>query len=169
MMERELLLLGLLRQGKTHGYQLNEFIERDMGHFINLKKPTAYALLDRMEKQGWITQVRTQEGNRPPRHTFTITEDGERRYQELLRDNLSAFADSFFAGDVGLTFIHDVPPREAVELLEKRRSGLLEELATMRDVPQHEGGSQLAIDHRRVHLESELRWLEALIERFRQL
>ncbi len=167
-MERELLLLGLLRRGKTHGYQLNEFIERDFGHFINLKKPTAYALLDRMEKHGWVRQTRTQEGNRPPRHTYEITEEGERQYHALLRHNLSQFANSFSAGDVGLTLIGDVPPAEAVELLERQKRGLLEELASMREVPPHESGSQLAIDHRILHLESELRWLEALIERFRQ-
>jgi DNA-binding PadR family transcriptional regulator len=47
-MDRQLLLLGLLRRQEMHGYQLNEFIEEKMHSCIDLKKPTAYYLLDKL-------------------------------------------------------------------------------------------------------------------------
>ena len=47
-MERQLLLLGLLRREDMHGYRLNEFIERDMAFCTDVKKPTAYYLLDKL-------------------------------------------------------------------------------------------------------------------------
>ena len=50
-MERELLLLGVLRQGEMHGYQLHDFIERSLAFCTDLKKPTAYFLLDKMGSQ----------------------------------------------------------------------------------------------------------------------
>ena len=41
-MDRELLLLGLLRRSDMHGYQLHEFIERDLAtvSYTHLTLPT---------------------------------------------------------------------------------------------------------------------------------
>ncbi|MBL8155487.1 MAG: helix-turn-helix transcriptional regulator, partial [Anaerolineae bacterium] len=64
-MDRELLLLGLLRREDMHGYQLHEFINQNMASCIDLKKPTAYYLLDRMAESGWISASAVQEGSRP--------------------------------------------------------------------------------------------------------
>ena len=75
-MERELLLLGFLRREQAHGYRLNEFIEREMTACTDIKKPTAYFLLDKMAKQGWITMRETREGNRPPRRVYRLTAKG---------------------------------------------------------------------------------------------
>ena len=37
-MEREMLLLGLLRNGEMHGYQLNDYIERTLSFCAGVKK-----------------------------------------------------------------------------------------------------------------------------------
>ena len=66
-MERELLLLGLLRSQEMHGYELNEFIDSHLGATVHLKKPTAYRLLNGIVDEGWISYTEEQEGNRPPR------------------------------------------------------------------------------------------------------
>lgn len=58
-MERKLLLLGILRQQEMHGYQLYEFIERDLAACTNLTKPTAYYLLNKMAEDNWIVEVPT--------------------------------------------------------------------------------------------------------------
>ena len=111
-MERELLLLGFLRREQAHGYRLNEFIERDMAACTDIKKPTAYFLLDKMAKQGWITMRETREGNRPPRRVYRVTAKGEALYQKLLRENLSDFIAAKFPGDVGLAYADDLDPRK---------------------------------------------------------
>ena len=77
-MERELLLLGLLREKGMHGYQLLEFIDTQMSMCVDLKKPTAYFLLERMTATGWIRFEQSQEGNRPPRRVYTITPKGRK-------------------------------------------------------------------------------------------
>ncbi len=75
-MERELLLLGLLRGQEMHGYQLNEIISR-VNRYIELKKATVYFLLDKMDNSGWIKRTDEQEGNRPPRRVYHLTAEGE--------------------------------------------------------------------------------------------
>ncbi|MCE7984422.1 MAG: PadR family transcriptional regulator [Caldilinea sp. CFX5] len=164
-MERELLLLGLLRQEEMHGYRLAEFIERDLTTCTDLKKSTAYFLLDKMAKQGWITQSQAQEGNRPPRRVYRITAAGEAQFQRLLRENLASHLPTYFASDVGLAFLDTLAPAEAVALLHQRRSALEEDLAAARAVPQHSGSWQLLVEHRRVYLEAELRWLDEVLGR----
>ncbi len=164
-MERLLLLLGLLRKNEMHGYQLYEFIERDLSVCTDLKKPTAYYLLNKMSEDGWIIEEQSQEGNRPPRKVFRLTAEGENAYQRLLRENLATYASTTFAGDISLAFLDDLPIEESLRLLAQRRSALASALQTTQAAPQHHGSLQLVIEHQIRHLSSELNWLEEIITR----
>ena len=164
-MERELLLLGLLRRADMHGYQLHEFINQNMASCIDLKKPTAYFLLEKMAEKDWITQTEIQEGNRPPSRVYQVKAEGERVFQRLLRENLGQHQAARFTGDIGLTFLDALPPIEARDLLRVRRAALAEELETVRAIPVHSGSSQLVIEHRARHLQTELDWLDEVIGR----
>lgn len=165
-MGRELLLLGLLRQARMYGYQLHAFLERDLATCTDLKKPTAYFLLDKMTKQGWITQAEEREGNRPPRRVYQVTAEGEQQFQRLLRDNLGGYSMSRFAGDVGLAFADALAPREVLDLLQQRRAALVADLAAAHAVPRHDGSIQFVVEHRIAHLEAEVRWLDDVMARF---
>ena len=165
-MDRELLLLGLLRRTDMHGYQLHEFIERDLATCTDLKKPTAYFLLDKMTKRGWITQHEERAGNRPPRRVYHLSDAGEAQFQRLLRENLSQPSLTRFGGDIGLIFADSLASADVVALLEQRRGALAAELAAARAAPAHAGTFHLVIEHRIVHLESELGWLDTVIARF---
>ncbi len=164
-MERELLLLGLLRQQDMHGYQLHDFIDSYMQTCVDIKKSTAYYLLDKMAQQGLIEQSEEREGNRPTRRVYSLTAAGENLFQELLRRNLAGYIPARFGGDVGLTFINQVPTEEAVALLHQRRANLANALIRIRQTPPHSGALQVIIDHQIAHLSAELDWLDSLITR----
>lgn len=164
-MERELLLLGLLRQEEMHGYQLHDFIEQYMQTCVDLKKSTAYYLLDRMEEKGWITGSEERKGNRPRRQVYRLTPAGEKQFQRLLRENLANHWPVHFAGDVGISFLDTLPAGEALRLLQQRRAALLEALAEAQEAPPHAGTLQLLLEHQVAHLEAELSWLESLLGR----
>jgi DNA-binding PadR family transcriptional regulator len=167
-MERELLLLGLLRRADMHGYQLHEFIERDLATCTPLKRSTAYFLLDKMTRLGWVAQREEREGHRPPRHVYQVTPAGEAQFQCLLRENLASHTITRFPGDAGLMFADALPPVEALALLGQRRTALEADLASVRGAPPHAGAPQLIIEHRIAHLEAELRWLEKVLDRLAQ-
>jgi DNA-binding PadR family transcriptional regulator len=164
-MENKLLLLGLLRRQEMHGYQLFEFIDRNLGYCTDLKKPTAYYLLNKMAQDGWIEEQTYQEGNRPPRRVYHMTPAGEAAYQRLLRESLQGYSPVTFKGDVGLAFIDDLDPSEARQLLELRRAALQAALANVQAAPVHAGGMQRVIDHQFFHLQSELEWLDRISAR----
>ncbi len=165
-MHRELLLLGVLRQGNMHGYGINEFIQRDMAFCTDLKKPTAYHLLQKMAAAGWIQERETQEGNRPPRRIYTITSEGEAAFQRLLRENLSAHMSTRFDGDIALAFIDDLPAEEALGRLHERHTVLKAEQAALTHIRGHTGGGlQLILEHQKRFLAFELSWLDEVISR----
>lgn len=161
--ERELLLLGLLRQGRMHGYQLHEFIEANLQTCVDLKKSTAYFLLERMAEAGWVRYDETREGRRPVRREYSITEAGEQRFQALVRENLGQYHEVRFAGQVGVMFLDALPRAEAVALLNKRLVALEAALRAVEAAPVHSGSLQLVIDHQIVHLRAELDWLRGVI------
>jgi DNA-binding PadR family transcriptional regulator len=164
-MDDKLLLLGMLRQHQMHGYQLFEFIERDMSTCIDLKKPTAYYLLNRMAQDGWVEERQEQEGNRPPRKVYRLTGQGEAAFQRLLRENLAAYLPPGFAGDIGLAFMDTLEPAEALDLLRQRQAAIAAALSAVEAAPQHQGSLQWLVEHQLFHLKSELAWLEGLLER----
>ncbi len=163
-MERELLLLGLLRQHEMHGYELHSFIENAMSTCVDLKKPTAYLLLDNMATLGWITVTEQRAGNRPPRKVYRLTAGGEAEFQRLLRANLASVVAVKFGGDVGLAFVDALPRAEAIGLLAQRRQALQGQLAESKAVPVHAGSFQFVIDHQVHYLASELAWVDKVIE-----
>lgn len=165
-MERELLLLGLLRRTDLHGYMLHELIEQNLASCTDLKKPTAYYLLDKMQEKGWIAITEeAQSGSRPPRRLYHVTPAGEVVYQQALRENLAAYLGARFEGNIGLAFLDDLPKEEAVTLLEQRRTRMQAVLDQHLAAPMHAGSMHLIIDHQIHHLRAELSWLDSLIQR----
>lgn len=164
-MERELLLVGLLKRQGMHGYQLHEFIDSYMQTCVDLKKSTAYYLLEKMAKEGLITSSEEREGHRPPRLVYSLTPAGEAHFLDLLRQNLATYSPARFPGDTGLTFLDDLPRAEAIALLQSRRAALVKELDRVEQAPVHTGSLQFLIEHQVVHLRSELGWLDTVINR----
>jgi DNA-binding PadR family transcriptional regulator len=164
-MDRQLLLLGLLRRQEMHGYQLNEFIEEKMHFCIDLKKPTAYYLLDKLAQEGLVKEEQVQEGNRPPRRVYYITAQGEAYFFRLLRDNLAEHSPTYYPTDIGIAFMDQLPPEEVATYLGQKREKVMAELETLQHATGHSGPLQHVLDHNRRLLEAEVEWLDDLLEK----
>jgi hypothetical protein len=70
-----------------------------------------------------------------------------------------------FTDDIALAFSEVLSPAERLELLSRRYQVLQAMLEAVRSIPSHPGMAQFVIDHQRVHLESELRWMDELMEK----
>ena len=162
-MERELLLLGILRRQEMHGYQLAEFITHNLGVCTDLKKPTAYFLLDKMAKAGWVACEAGQSGKRPPHRTYCITAEGEQAFQRMLREQLAAYTSVYFGGDLPLAFMDALPGAEVLDLLRMRRASLLAVAEKAQAAPVHPGNAQYLVRHQVLHLRAELAWLDELL------
>jgi DNA-binding PadR family transcriptional regulator len=162
-MERHLLLLGLLLNENMHGYQLNEQIEHTLGFYTDLKKPTLYYTLDKLEKQGFIRPEVEQEGNRPERRVYAVTEAGRAHFFDLLRNALGDFSRIYYADDIAIAFMDHLPADECRRLLIEKRQKTQTILDHLRAVPAHSGSFAHVIAHHIVHLEAEIIWLDRVL------
>lgn len=148
-----------------HGYQINDFIENRLCSVIQMKKPTAYALLERLAASEAVITHLQQEGSRPARKVYEITPHGKALFMELLRRNLAESDLPRFSGDIGLMFMNYLQPQEIVTHLRQRLEGVEAQLSAQQDIPSH-GPSlrlDLALDHTRAMREAERDWLTRTI------
>jgi DNA-binding PadR family transcriptional regulator len=162
-MEKELLLLGVLRGQHMHGYQLNEHLEHDVGIAITLKKSNAYKLLSKMEKEGWVTAHEEREGKRPPRRVYAITPEGEAAFLRMLRKSLAAYPTPEFPSVVALDFLDQLPQNEAVSLLEQRRGKVEKRFHELEAVPDCVRRMHLGMAYLHRYYSAELGWIDEII------
>ena len=165
MDERTLLLLGILRAQSLHGYQINEFIERNLSRVTDMKKATAYAILDRLSRGGYVSAQSEQVGNRPTRKVYTITDSGEELFLSLLRESLRTSEAPTLSGDIGLMFLDELPRDEVLACLRQRLGMLEQRIAVYQQAPPHGYGMgvDLSLDHMLHLLRSDRSWLERAI------
>jgi DNA-binding PadR family transcriptional regulator len=163
----ELLLLGLLDQEAMHGYRLNEFLEHRLSFVSDLKRPTAYRLLEQLLARGLVERESERAGRRPERQVYRLSTAGRARFDRLLREQLADAEQTVHPGNVALLFSDRVPPAERRDLLRRRRDGV----ATLRAVAAntlepHAPASppRLALEHDLAHLDAEMAWLDRTIE-----
>ena len=166
-MEKKLLLLGLLLSHGMHGYQLNEMLQHNPSTPISLKKSNAYKLLNDMEKDGWVTHIKEQDGNRPQRRVYSVTEKGEATFFDLLRKNLSSYPAPEFPSVVGLDFLSLLPAEEAATLLETRLRHIKLKFQELDDLEIDIRQNHLASEYLHRYYENEIEWLTGIINRMR--
>ena len=66
-------LLGILMAGPKHGYELHGYMSARMNEFWQLSMSQIYALLKRLEREGFVVSKQEQQENRPARKTFSLT------------------------------------------------------------------------------------------------
>jgi DNA-binding PadR family transcriptional regulator len=164
-MDRELLLLGILRQHQMHGYQLVEFIDHNMHGWMDLKRPTTYFLLEKMAAAGWVYYEQEQAGRRPLRLVYQLTPAGEEMFQTLLRQNLSSYTPQSFPNDVGIAFLSALPSEEAITLLRQREAAVEHSYAALIKAPLHPEQAQWVVEHQVRSLKAELEWVKEIIQR----
>jgi PadR family transcriptional regulator, regulatory protein AphA len=75
----EYILLGLLNQQPVHGYNLYKQISGMQGvmQVWRVKQSQLYALLDKLEKDGYLQSSQFSNESRPPRKEYHITPAGQ--------------------------------------------------------------------------------------------
>lgn len=80
------ILLRLLKEKDSYGYEINKQIERITEGQVMLSEATLYTAFRRLEKEGWITSFWGDENSGARRRYYHITEAGEKEYQKRLKE-----------------------------------------------------------------------------------
>lgn len=164
-MDKRLLLLGLLRGQKLHGYGLVEYLGSHATGGAAISRSNAYRLLGVMENDGLVSGHAERDGNRPERHVFRITKKGDRLFRELLLDSLAQDATADLPGIAILNYLDALEPVQAADQLQHRRDRVAQRRDELADMPADVLDLHPALELTRRQLDVELAWLdETLIE-----
>ncbi|MFN8459541.1 MAG: PadR family transcriptional regulator [Anaerolineae bacterium] len=78
----EFALLGFLRRRPMYGYEIHQQLSHatGLGLVWRLKQSQLYALLTKLENEGFVTTTVELQDTRPPRKMFELTETGRQKF-----------------------------------------------------------------------------------------
>ena len=158
-------VLGILRSGKAHGYELKARFDKLMGEAWPVKAPQLYSTLERLEAGGLVSRERVEQARRPDRNVFSITTAGDREFRRwLTAPNKSprTLRDEFF---IKATFALEESPAVAAELFDNQRRTLvklLQQLQRVRRQAEESSDWRLVLLTKGAlrHADADLRWLD---------
>jgi DNA-binding PadR family transcriptional regulator len=163
-------LLGLLRAQPMHAYEMHQRLEHAeaLGLVWHIKQSHLYALLARLEEDGYIAGETEPQGNRPPRRVLHLTPEGEAVFTRWLRTPVAHgrdFRQEFLAK---LFFAQQEGPETVAHLIAAQRAACQEWLASLGTQAARLGAQRpydwLVLQFRISTLEAILRWLEICAE-----
>lgn len=126
----EYALLGMLAQQPRHGYELHKELSNleGLGLVWRIKQAQLYALLDKLENQGYLSSRQITTESHPPRKEYHLTRSGRQAFEnwmlapvehgrELRQDFLAKF---YFARQAGVETARRVVEAQRIILLRLR-------------------------------------------------
>jgi len=129
----ELVVLGLLADDPSYGYQLLErFRERSMGLWVEIGRASVYQALDRLEAKGLVAG-RAQDGSGgPDRRVYRLTRAGRSRLEQGLAERFGAPTPYETEAGTALGFIAAVPRSDRKTAVEARQHAVADLLESVR-------------------------------------
>jgi len=176
----ELIVLSLLIRSPLHGYLIVKITNDMIGPWARISSGTLYPLLTRMEQARLITVVPSEgqvvAGERQTR-TFAITEDGRKRFHQLMMDMSSNLGDYQKIFHYKMGFIDLLQPQERLLLfnhyinycqtsilhLQTEMASLAHELSQQPN-PHFLGNVLRVMEHIERQTQAELDWVKGLRE-----
>jgi DNA-binding PadR family transcriptional regulator len=171
MIQHELILLGLLKEGPKHGYEIKKRVKKILMLFAGIDLKSIYYPLKVLEKKGLIIKRITKPGRRPARIVYCLSAKGQSRFDELLAQSFLNFKRPQFSLDLSLYFLDYIKPDIARRRL-RGRMLILRKLSkdlrqTTNSLKNKKSQSLVYIlEHDLQMVETELKFLSNLIKTF---
>ncbi len=159
-------LLGFLRERPMHGYEIHQQLREPSGLWLvwRLKQSQLYALLAKLEAEGYISATLKPQETRPARKVFRLTKNGRDRFLAWVTSpvphgrelRLEFLAKVYFAQHEGRKI--------ATELIERQRTACRNWLHAQRahadEMHDHQPFEWLVRQFRIGQIEAMLAWLD---------
>jgi len=171
----DILLLALLKNKPSHGYEIKKRVQETLGGAVMLNNNILYPALRRFEEMGAVKGDLVPQAGSPPRRVYRLTEDGK----ELLRGMLEDFPPKLAADDaeflVRLAFFHVLGKEARLDILATRRGllkGQADHLGQMltrarQNVARHPFAPRL-VEFQLGQKQREIEWIDELAEAVRK-
>ena len=167
-----LAVLVSLHEKPMHPYEVAQTLrQRAKQESVRLNYGSLYAVVESLEKKGFIKATGTvQEGKRPQRTVYEITDSGAIEMTDWLTELIGTPAKEYPAFMAGLSFIPALDPDDALAALRRRAESLVIRLAALRAVEQaaRDAGLPrifgLEAEYEEQQLAAELKFVSALAD-----
>lgn len=165
-----LYILGLLQRfGSQHGYQIKKIISEQLADFTQIKLPTIYYHLEKMQKDGLLLANSEKSDMRPEKVVYSITDKGIAEFKAMLNKQLAFDYRPTFELDSVFYFSSYIDPTDIAVNLKKyieKLTNIISLLATHKKetleyVPDDmKSMVYIIFSHHERHYKAELEWAE---------
>lgn len=141
---QRLIILGVLKEGPKHGYQIKKIIQKEMGIFSEPEMQSIYYPLEKMQAEGLLKKKELKGEKNLNKYIYYITPSGEKEFFELCRQILLSERMPFVELDVTLYFLPFLDKKKILPLLrlrlwflEKVKRWLLEKEKGQKEMPKN--------------------------------
>jgi PadR family transcriptional regulator, regulatory protein AphA len=167
----EYALLGFLYLQPGHGYDLHRRLVDELGQTWHVSQSQTYAILKRLEAQGWISSNTVQQEKLPAIQALTISHAGRQRFKIWLDtptgSSVRAMRVEFITR---LYFAQELAPEKILPMLETQTSEIRAALArldaNLAALPDGQKFNRLSLQLRIRQLGCILEWLVECREAF---
>lgn len=167
-----LAVLVSLYERPMHPYEVAQTLrQRAKQESVRLNYGSLYAVVESLEKKGFIKATGTaREGKRPERTVYEITDDGVREMDDWMTELIGVPAKEYPAFMAGLSFLPALDPDDALAALRGRAEALMVKLAAMRGAMKagRDAGLprifELETEYEESQLAAELKYVNALVK-----
>jgi DNA-binding PadR family transcriptional regulator len=163
------VILALLEDGPSHGWQMKIQIEAALGpEYGGLNKGYIYEVIHKMERDGLITsRVEQQAGMRPDRSVHEITESGREQLSDWLTEPVrrsAGFRDEFVQKVLAASLRGEDAVRQVCRVQRRTLLSEAKTLQTLRRERQDDPGAAFTIELAILRTNAELECVEAAEE-----
>jgi DNA-binding PadR family transcriptional regulator len=154
-------LLGFLREGPLHGYDLHKQVTAQLGPVWRLGLSQMYAILKEYEARGWIRTIVAPQDGRPARKILKLTPGGRRAFDDWMARTargMREFRVDFFAR---LYFANAAGPQHLCEFLEHQRAATRRERSELALAETSSELAEAVRQFRLTQLDTILEWLDS--------
>jgi DNA-binding PadR family transcriptional regulator len=167
-----LAVLVCLYEKPMHPYEVAQTLRtRAKEQSVRLNYGSLYAVVESLEKKGFIKATGTvREGKRPQRTVYEITHDGAREMDDWMTELIGVPAKEYPAFMTGLSFIPSLDPDDALAALRARSEALKMKLVALRGTLKaaRDAGLprlfELEGEYEEQQLTAELRFVNGVVE-----
>ncbi len=169
--QRELFVLGFLRRKPSSAYTIDRAMREHSPLYRSFKRGNVYGFIERLVTDGLLEHEDAAASRRGPRKTkalYRLSESGERRFAELLREVILDVQAEHAALETALVLLGQLRRDRAKALLAERAEQVaaherrLERL--LGDMRRRAGAAYLSASHTLHRLRAERRYLADTID-----
>ena len=159
-------VLGILLGGPLHGYDMCRRLGEGIGSIWRLGKSQVYALLAKLEREGFVMHERVGQENLPAKNIFSLTPEGHELFKQWATTPVPHTRDMRLEFLTKLWFAQKLSPESEKDLINEQLYACREKVRKLR-IARNACRTEIearSLEFRLVTTEAVISWLEGLSE-----